>query len=271
MAEFLFAPAKLTRTLKVKGVRPDSMHEIESEMISLSFGDTLVLSGGSGITVVDAFGWAGFLESGVAQIPTDRSNLISRALEAVGQTKSVVVHKRIPPGAGLGGGSSDAAAILRYFRGSEGTREAGTIGADVTFCVRGGRAFARGIGDLLEPMPFRDESFVLLISPFGVPTAEVYKRFDLAGNPNSDSPNDLEAAAVLVEPRLRGAKERLWHLSGIKPILAGSGSTYFVEGNFEAMDIAGSPIISDGFRYIDLLEDGIKYRLVEASAIPPLT
>jgi 4-diphosphocytidyl-2-C-methyl-D-erythritol kinase len=158
-------------------------------------------------------------------------NLVRRALAAVGRTAHVRVTKRIPAGAGLGGGSADAAAVLRW-AGCDDVEVAASLGADVPFCVRGGRARVTGIGDVLEPLPHVDRTFTLLTPPFGVSTPAVYRAWDDLGGPTADGPNDLEPAALAVEPRLGGWRDRLGDATGERPVLAGSGSTWFVEGAF---------------------------------------
>ena len=266
----IFSPAKLTKNLRVTGKRSDGMHELESEMVSLSFGDTLELDDGDHLEIVNAMGSLPWLEDALRQVPTDESNLIAKALRLVGQKASVRLLKRIPPGSGLGGGSSNAAAILRYFEGAESDAEAPLLGSDVTFCLRGGRAVVRGIGDVLEPLEYQFETFVLLLSPFGVSTQEVYRQYDLIKGDAEGGENDLERAALSCEARLLRSKKLLRSLSGEEPILAGSGSTYFVSGTLEHLELSSSPIVAEGFRYADITVDGSCYRLVETSTLPEL-
>ena len=139
------APAKLTLTLRITSVRSDGYHELDVEMVSLSLADTLTFSDGDGLTV------GGPHCSGV---PMDDSNLVRRALALIGRTASVHVEKQIPSGAGLGGGSADAAAVLRW-AGVDDLVVAARLGADVPFCLVGGRARVRGIGDRITPLPLR--------------------------------------------------------------------------------------------------------------------
>ena len=98
----LFAPAKLTVDLRVTGLRDDGMHLIDAEMVTLDFGDRLDVSEGSGVRYRGA--WTG---------EGDENDLVSRALALVGEQRHVDVEKHIPAGAGMGGGSADAAAVLR--------------------------------------------------------------------------------------------------------------------------------------------------------------
>ena len=85
--------------------------------------------------------------------------------------------KRIPPGGGLGGGSADAAAALR-FRGVTDVALAARLGADVPFCLLGGRAAVAGIGEVLEPLPFEELTLVLVTPGFPVSTIAAYRAYD---------------------------------------------------------------------------------------------
>ena len=216
------APAKLTVSLRVTGVRPDGYHLIDAEMVTLDLADELHIAPGDHLEVVGASG---------LPVPADDDNLVRRALRAVGFTASVRLVKRVPAGAGLGGGSADAAAILRW-AGCDDLALAASLGADVPFCVAGGRARVTGTGDVVEHLPDAPRTFTLLTPPFGVSTPAVYRAWDDLGGPTSTGPNDLEPAAMAVEPRLATWRDRLGNGTGATPVLAGSGSTWFVEGAF---------------------------------------
>jgi 4-diphosphocytidyl-2-C-methyl-D-erythritol kinase len=218
------APAKLTLNLRVTGVRADGYHLIDAEMVTLDFGDRLSIDPeGDGLEIVSA--------EGVAAVATDDDNLVRRALRLSGRQAFVRVQKRIPPGAGLGGGSADAAAVLRW-AGYDDVAGAAAIGADVAFCLVGGRARVSGIGDVVEPQPFVARTVTLLTPPFGCSTPAVYRAWDELGGPVGDHGNDLEPAALVGEPRLAAARDALGDATGQRPRLAGSGSTWFVEGAF---------------------------------------
>jgi 4-diphosphocytidyl-2-C-methyl-D-erythritol kinase len=170
-------------------------------------------------------------------------NLVSRALEATGRSARIELVKRIPPGAGLGGGSADAAALLRW-AGCPDTTLAAGLGADVPFCLRGGRALVRGIGEQITPLPFEERHFLLLLLPFGVATGAVYQAWDeLARRRALSAPgaasNDLEAPALRVEPRLGPWRDVLAEAYGQRPRLAGSGSTWFIEGHPDQSGLRG--------------------------------
>ena len=100
------------------------------------------------------------------------------------------------------------------------------------FCLAGGRARVTGIGDFVDPLPDRDGTYTLLVPPFPVRTPAVYAAWDELGGPAGPSGNDLEPAALVVEPRLAEWRDRLGDATGATPRLAGSGATWFVEGAF---------------------------------------
>lgn len=239
LTDEVLAFAKLTLSLRVTGVRPDGFHLLDAEMVTVDLADTLRFSEGDYLEVVDA----GASAAGYGEVPTDASNLVCKALSLVGCQAHVRLEKRIPAGAGLGGGSADAAAVLRWAvlrwagtTGRAGLELAVKLGSDVPFCFAGGgRARVRGTGGVLELLPFEavaGDAYTLLVPPFGVSTAAVYKAWDDMGGPVSDNFNDLELAALRVEPRLVGWRDRLGDATGLRPLLAGSGSTWFVPGAF---------------------------------------
>ena len=216
------APAKLTRSLRVVGRRDDGYHLIDAEMVTLDLADTLSVeaSGRTTLTMSGPF---------AHDVPTDESNLVMRALASVSRMAEVHVDKQIPTGGGLGGGSADAAAILRW-AGVDDPDVAVGLGADVPFCLVGGRARVTGIGEIVDPLPSLDWTVTLVVPPLRVSTPAVYRAWDDLDGPRADGPNDLEPAALLVEPRLAQFRDRIRALSGQRPTLAGSGSTWFVEG-----------------------------------------
>ena len=221
----VLAPAKLTVSLQVTGVREDGYHELEAEMVTLDLADELQIDEDGSDLIVE-------VEPGVAAVglPGPGQNLVERALEACGRRAGVRLTKRIPLGGGLGGGSADAAAVLRWAGCTDAT-VAVRLGADVPFCLAGGRARVQGVGELVTALPFAPREFLLLLPPFGVETAEVYRAWD--ADPGHEGPNALTAAALAVEPRLARWRDALRDLSGSEPVLAGSGSTWFVETDSE--------------------------------------
>jgi 4-diphosphocytidyl-2-C-methyl-D-erythritol kinase len=190
----LSADAKLTLDLRVRGVRADGYHLLESEMVTLDLADTLEIADGDGLSVVsdsaggpsghhgaegkEASGARSLFAARAEAVPSTPDNLVAKALAATGATANVRLIKRIPPGAGLGGGSADAAAILRW-AGCADLELAAELGADVPFCLVGGRAKVSGIGEELTPLPFVARRLTLLLLPFGVNTAAVYRAWDV--------------------------------------------------------------------------------------------
>lgn len=213
--------AKLTVNLHITGVRANGYHLIDAEMVSLDLADTLLFTEGSGIEISG---------SHAQSVPVGSDNLVAKALRLAGCEAHVAIQKEIPPGGGLGGGSSDAAAVLRWAGFSDLEAAAG-LGADVPFCLLGGRARVTGIGEVLEPLSFAERAYTLVLPPFGVNTAAVYREFDERGG-SPEGRNHLEVAALAVEPRLAQWRDFLGETTGQEPVLAGSGSTWFVEGAF---------------------------------------
>jgi 4-diphosphocytidyl-2-C-methyl-D-erythritol kinase len=221
------ARAKLTLSLRVTGVRADGYHLLDAEMVTIDLADRLEFSEGDGLTVTG-------LGAGAA-VPTGSANLVLRALDAVGRRAAVRLEKRIPTGGGLGGGSADAAAVLRWARCTDVGIAVG-LGADVPFCVAGGRARVRGVGEVVDPLPFDEvegRSYTLLIPPLHVSTVAVYQAWDRLGGPAGVHGNDLEPAALAVAPDLARWRDRLGQATGETPRLAGSGATWFVPGAHE--------------------------------------
>lgn len=176
------AHAKINLTLDIVGRRGDGYHLLETVMQTVSLFDTVTVEKAEGIT----------LTCSEADIPTDSKNTCYRAAELfISETGAggakIHIEKRIPSRAGLGGGSSDAAAVLRAMNrlcGFPLTREkliniAAKVGADVPFCVDGGCAVCRGIGEKIEPVSGFGERYILLVKPdFGISTPEAYRLFD---------------------------------------------------------------------------------------------
>jgi len=247
----MLAPAKLTVSLSVTGVRTDGYHELDAEMVTLSLADELVFVDGRARLTVEAEEW-----TRATSLPPDADNLVLRALTASGRTAAVRLTKRIPLGAGLGGGSADAAAVLRW-AGETDPEVASRLGADVPFCVTGGRARVQGIGELVTPLAFEARDYLLVLPPFGVDTAAAYRAWDL--RPSHEGPNHLAAAALFAEPRLAQWRDALGDLTGCEPCLAGSGSSWFVVGWPPEAGTDAMPELHAG---------GERGRLVRARTVP---
>ena len=219
----LRAPAKLTWYLEVTGRRADGYHELRSEMTTIDYCDDVVVEEGADyLTVFNPFR---------APVPIDDTNIVARALRLVGRRAGVTIDKSIPVGGGLGGGSADAAAILRWAGGVEPER-ALTLGGDVPFCQLGGRALVEGVGERLTELPFEERWVTLIMPDFGVSTADCYRAYDQLrdGGWTPAGANHLEEPAGVVESRLATTLAWLRSEWGPGVALAGSGSTMFVEG-----------------------------------------
>ena len=241
------APAKLTLTLRVLGVRPDGFHDLEALTVMTSAPcDTLVVDaappGAVDLTVI----------GGTADIPHDDTNLVVRAARAVlpdGAGVAIALTKVVPSGAGLGGGSADAAAVLRVLRdryhldGRSVNAAAASLGSDVPVCLHGGPVIMRGRGERLESVALAGDLHVVVAKPpFSLATPAVFRAWDALGGPAGTRTlaapsavahlvgrlvNDLEPAAERVAPGLRDFRVRLESIAGQPALLAGSGSAYW--------------------------------------------
>jgi len=242
------ARAKLTLSLRVTGVRDDGFHLIDAEMVELELSDLLQLREPAGDRpgelVVD-----GPFAAGIGDGP---DNLVRRALALAGRRADVRLTKRIPHGGGLGGGSADAAAVLRW-AGFDDLGAAARIGADVPFCMIGGRARVRGIGEVVEPLPFVPRDVTLVVPPFGASTPAVYRAWDalVADGRRPAGTNELEDAAIVVEPRLAEWRARIESACGVRPVLAGSGSTWWLDGHHPVLSAALSDAVVVATRTVD--------------------
>ncbi len=217
----LAARAKLNLDLAVLGRRADGFHDIRTRMQAVALHDLLEVAPSSTTTLaIDGF-----------DTPTGGDNLVLRAhAEVERATRRTLptqfkLHKRIPPGSGLGGASSDAAATLRGMAALHTLRidvdqVAAEIGADVPFFLAGGAALAEGRGDRLTPLPTEASWFAIAWPGIELKTAAVYRAWDeLTGEP----PNELRKAACKVDHRLEDFAMRLgqgWQMTG-------SGSAFF--------------------------------------------
>ncbi len=211
--------AKLTLSLHVTATRVNGYHELDATMVSIDEPyDSLVITPAArtSMTITGPF---------ADGVPATSSNLAWRAADACGATVAIALHKGIPSGAGLGGGSADAAAVLLALDGDPAL--AAALGADVPFCLRGGYARVGGIGDVLERGELPALSIVIATPTFGCATPAVYRAWDELGGPLGET-NDLQVAAEHVEPRLAAFKEQVEIAAGAPAVLAGSGSSYAV-------------------------------------------
>ncbi len=238
------------------GLRSDGFHLIDAEMVSLGLHDLITIDpSGTGISVTGPF---------AAGVPTDDSNLVATALRMVARTAHVTIDKRIPHGGGLGGGSTDAAAVLRWGEfgiDPDSLVEASELGADISFCLVGGRAAVSGIGEIIEPLPHVDRDITLIIPPVAVSTPAAYRAWDDLGGPTGAGPNDLESAALAVEPRMAWWRDAIAEAIGEAPVLAGSGATWFTERWFAPDDERASALG-------DLVDEGARIVVTSTAARP---
>ncbi len=218
------APAKLTKWLKVGETDESGYHQIESEMVTVSLFDHVKLTDGEGISINDPLGVLAERKDSVGEVPTDSNNIVHAALSACGVRAHASVDKQIPQGAGLGGGSADAACVLRLLGRADDLGLALKLGSDVPFCLAGGRALVTGMGEKVEYLEFEDEEFALILLPFGISTKEVYRVFDDLGGKGN---NHLLNAAKAVSPQLNSVYLELCRIVGLEPHLAGSGSSLY--------------------------------------------
>jgi 4-diphosphocytidyl-2-C-methyl-D-erythritol kinase len=229
-ALLLDAPAKLNLSLRVVGRRLDGHHLLDSEFVLLGLADRLLLMPGSSGLRID-----GEMAPG---LPVGRDNLAWRGLVAgLGAEPEVVcltLEKRIPAAAGLGGGSSDAAAAWRLGRAWRGLSDVATapelldlaaIGADVPFLAAPtAAAHVTGIGEIVEPVPPIDRLVVLAHPDFGLSTAAIFA--ELRPDEWGRRTNDLLAPALRLRPELAAVLSAVERAGG-EPQLTGSGPTVF--------------------------------------------
>jgi 4-diphosphocytidyl-2-C-methyl-D-erythritol kinase len=264
----LIAPAKLNLTLEVLGGRPDGYHEIASVMQTIDLADHLRLEPADGIVLVATGDEAGAL-------PEDaESNLAYRAAVALRYAAGrpdlgarISLDKRIPAGAGLGGGSSDAAAVLRGLNRVWRldldvpmlTRIAERLGSDVPFFLHGGSARVGGRGEAVDPLPDVEAFEAVLLLPRLEPddkTARMYAALDDAGSgsgmpPGSAGGRSLTPAASRMTTPGSDAGERTRHLSS--RIIR--GSPVRAEDLYNAFDQVVAVSSADAGRVLQLLRD----------------
>ncbi|MBX5436589.1 MAG: 4-(cytidine 5'-diphospho)-2-C-methyl-D-erythritol kinase [Alicyclobacillaceae bacterium] len=248
------AYAKINLTLDVLGRRPDGYHEVDMVMQTVDLSDLVWLDETDGDAIE--------VESSSSQIPADHRNLayvaadVFRRAAGIRRGVRIRIDKSIPVAAGLGGGSADAAAVLRGlnrlwntgFSADELAQMGARVGSDVPFLVQSGCAIARGRGERLERVDHSLRAWVVLIRPpVFVSTAEVYEALspqDYTSEPRSRQlverlvAGDLEQVQALVHNGLADAAKRLYpeilqverrveHLSPVPVHMSGSGPTLY--------------------------------------------
>ena len=256
------APAKVNLALDILRRRPDGYHDLYMIMQSVSLCDTVTVEEQSDGFTLETDGFA--LSSGKSM----EERAAQAFFAAIGETMPglrVTLEKRIPAYAGLGGGSSDVAALLRLLRkaycpsmdAAELARIGLSISSDAPFCIRGGAALAEGRGEILTPLPpLPDAHIVLCKPPFGIPTPMLFQRADsiqIRRRPDVDGladalrRGDLRGAASktgnvfeeVLTPEYAevfAIKRRLLELGAESAVMSGSGPT--VCGIFRDADAA---------------------------------
>jgi 4-diphosphocytidyl-2-C-methyl-D-erythritol kinase len=251
----LKAHAKINLSLDVLGKRDDGYHELRMIMQTIALHDTVLLE-----AVPDGI----ILECGSRWVPEDRTNTAWKAADllkckfGIKSGIKIRIIKRIPVAAGLAGGSSDAAAVLRGINelfslgiGPADLRQFGKqVGADVPYCISGGTMLAEGIGEKLTALPDFSGVEVVLVKPrISVSTAWVYGNLRVSEIINRDRPdtellsnalgmldtrtiaenmkNVLESVTISRHDIVRQAKERLLELGALGSMMSGSGPTTF--------------------------------------------
>ena len=204
------ARAKINWTLDVVGTLPNGYHDLDMLMQSVTLCDRL--------TIEDAPECTLSVRMQGGYVPADGSNLVLRAAralqEATGETRGacMTLRKYIPVAAGMGGGSSDAAAALKGLNllwglglPDERLEEIGlTIGADVPFCIRGGLQRAQGVGERLTPLPLKRPLYIVAFQPCrGLSTKEVFTALHEEGIDPADRPDNDAAQRALATGDVR--------------------------------------------------------------------
>jgi 4-diphosphocytidyl-2-C-methyl-D-erythritol kinase len=245
-------PAKINLFLKILGKRPDGYHEIYSLVQTVDLYDTLTISEiGRGTELIGA----------TAVVPLDSSNIIWKAAELLrrqtGFTQGIQINltKRIPVGAGLGGGSSDAAATLKGVTrllhlnlSRQQLQQLGaTLGSDVPFFFSTGSAIISGRGEMVEEVKMASDYIVLLVVPdFAISTAEAYAQIRICLTNFSTKPtfdwaktnaellallepvgNDFEGVVTSGHPAVASCMQFLREAGAHVVALSGSGSAFF--------------------------------------------
>jgi|CXWL01.1.fsa_nt_gi 4-diphosphocytidyl-2-C-methyl-D-erythritol kinase len=277
----LIAPGKINWSLEILRFRPDGYHEIRSVLQTIDLHDVVTVTATSGGEItVDISGEAGMLAGNPIQ-----QNLAYRAATAlrkragIRQGAHIVLEKHVPVASGLGGGSSDAAAVLRALNDLWGARQpqdnlieiAGEIGSDPPFFVVGGTAVASGRGDVVEALPDADApSIMLAIPPAGERGEKTALMFDAltpdhfaegyvtigvqetvrAGRMIHDDllNNTFEHVTSKMQPDTECAMDAL-RAEGYVPHLCGAGPSFFLlyGGGADLADVLARRVRETGF------------------------
>ncbi len=250
------AYAKINLSLALTGVREDGYHTLHSVMQTVSLCDMLSVE----LAETTVFTCSEPSLSG------DKNLCVKAANAFFGQTglqggAKVHLEKHIPTGAGLGGGSADAAAVLRALNTLHGEPLTQTellalsakLGADVPFCLHGGKCLCTGIGEVFTPMPTEPLHLVIAKGADGLSTPDMYRRMDAVRDTWSSADrtgyfNDFEPVAEAALPDIAYLKKRLTKLGAHVSMMSGSGSAVF--GIFETeeqAETAAQTISAEGY------------------------
>jgi 4-diphosphocytidyl-2-C-methyl-D-erythritol kinase len=265
----LRAFAKVNYALEVRGLRDDGYHEISSVYQSVSLADELEIERSRG-------GFELIFEPDGVEVGPLEENTVYKAWALLWETSGhelpvrIRLHKKIPAGAGLGGGSADAAAVLvgmnelfdLGLRTEDLRRLGARIGADVPFCVSGGTALGEGVGDVLTPLPAPPAHHLLLAKPDrSADTGGIYRAYDgRAGRGGASAEqvvaalrsgslktfagavgNDLEPVTAELIPEVAAYTRALLQSGALGAAMTGTGTAVY--GIFDAEDAAaGCPL-----------------------------
>lgn len=283
----LRAFAKVNYALSIKGLREDGYHEISTVFQNISLADEVVLERATE-------GFRLRVEPEWAQTGPPVENTVYRAWELLCGLSGfelpvrVVLHKKIPAGAGLGGASADAAAFLvganalfgLGLKPKELASVGLSIGADVPFCVQGGTALGEGVGELLSPLPAPPDHWLLLVKPEpSAETANIYRSYDerppeekvttepvmaalhgaaLLGLAASVG-NDLAPITGRLVPEVTGYEKELIRAGALGASMSGSGTAVYGIFATEEEARAAMPLLSAPFAGIyEPVPDGIQ-------------
>lgn len=260
MQRIVKAPAKINLTLDVIGKRADEYHEVEMIMTTIDLADRVILTElEEDVIKIEATN--GFVPNNEQNIAYVAAKILKEKF-AIKKGISIFIDKKIPVSAGLAGGSTDAAAVLRGLNDIWNLKltlaelaEIGLkIGSDVPFCVHGGTAIARGRGEQLEFLPTPPPSWVVLVKPpISVSTKDIYGRLNLATMTHPDTSgmikaikeqnfhqmchslgNVMEDVTFKLHPQVKRLKERMDIYGAPGVAMSGTGPTVFALTQTEA-------------------------------------
>lgn len=251
----LIAPAKINLSLDVLGRRDDGYHTVEMVMQTIGLSDNINLQPRTDGQIL--------VHCTHPNLPTPQENIVYKAaslLKKITENNrlgaTITIVKNIPLAAGLGGGSADAAAVLKGLNAlwdlglspMELAQAGLQLGADIPFCLMGGTALAQGIGEVLRPLPSPPPFWVVLLKPnVEVSTADIYKRYNDASvlrRPNNHHlvsaltagsqqaiyqamGNVLESVTFSLLPVLADLKQEAMEYGAFASQMTGSGPTIF--------------------------------------------